>query len=321
MSGLLALLDDVAAIAKLAAASVDDISAQAVKAGSKAAGVVIDDAAVTPKYVQGFDPGRELPIIWRIARGSLINKLVFLLPAAMLLSTFAPWAIWPLLIMGGGYLCFEGAEKVVHWLGKTDDHDPGPDGSHDVGDPAHLEETKVKGAIKTDFILSAEIMVISLAAIDIEGVVRQAIALAVVGVLITAVVYGAVAVIVKMDDIGLWLSKTARTAPGRALGRGIVHVMPGFLRMLTLVGTLAMLWVGGSIIVHALHEMGWHLPEEGIEGIAHFIGGENGVAVWSVKALIDGLLGFAIGLALIPLATRVLAPAWTAVTGKEPTAH
>ena len=316
MSGLLALLDDVAAIAKLAAASVDDIAAHTAKAGSKAAGVVIDDAAVTPKYVAGFDPARELPIIWKIARGSLFNKLVLLLPAALLLSQFAPWLIPPLLVLGGLYLAFEGAEKIAHWWQGGGDHDPGPDGSHDVGNPAHLEEQKVKGAIKTDFILSAEIMTISLAAIDSDSLVMQAVTLAVIGVVITAAVYGVVALIVKTDDFGLWLGANGRTAIGRWIGRQLVRVMPGFLKALTAVGTLAMLWVGGSIVVHALHEMGWHGPEELIDGIAHALGGD-GFGGWSVKAGIDGVLGLALGLALIPLATRVVAPAWTALFGAK----
>ena len=151
MSGLLALLDDVASISKVAAASVDDVAGQAVKAGAKAAGAVIDDAAVTPKYVHGFDAKRELPIVWRIAKGSIFNKVVILLPIALILSQFAPWAITPLLMIGGAYLCFEGAEKVWHALNPHDEHDTYE--GEETGDPTHLEEAKVKGAIKTDFIL------------------------------------------------------------------------------------------------------------------------------------------------------------------------
>ena len=205
MSGLLALLDDVAAIAKLAAASVDDVVGQAAKAGSKAAAVVIDDAAVTPKYVTGLAPARELPIIGRIAVASVRNKLLILLPVAMLLSAFAPWLITPLLMIGGCYLCFEGAEKVFHWLFPHGDAHVEAD--HDVKDPAHLEEERVKGAIKTDFILSAEIMAITLAAIEADNIWMQGSALALVAVVITAVVYGAVAVIVKMDDLGLAMAR------------------------------------------------------------------------------------------------------------------
>jgi uncharacterized protein len=314
MSGLLALLDDVAAIAKVAAASVDDVFGQATKAGAKAAGAVIDDAAVTPKYVQGFSADRELPIVWRIARGSIFNKLVILLPAALLLSAFVPWAIAPLLLLGGAYLCFEGAEKVAHWISPAHhDVEEATKRKMSAEDSAHLEERKVKGAIKTDFILSAEIMTIALAAIETDSLVFEAAALAVVGVAITILVYGSVAVIVKADDAGLHLASTGRTALGRALGRGIVRGMPGFMRLLTFVGTLAMLWVGGSIIVHSLAEIGWHWPEEAIDAVAHLLEGAGGAAVWLVKAGIDGLLGLALGMALIPVAGRVVAPVLRAV--------
>ncbi len=321
MSGLLALLDDVAAIAKLAAASVDDIGAAAMKAGSKTAGVVIDDAAVTPKYVQGFEPARELPIIWRIARGSLINKLLLLMPAALLMSAFVPWLVWPLLILGGCYLCFEGAEKIAHVVMPHDAHSGGPDGSHDVGDPSHLEEEKVKGAIKTDFILSAEIMVIALSAIEATNFWMQAATLAVVAVFITAAVYGAVAVIVKMDDLGLWMTQNGRSGATRGLGALIVRFMPWFLKALTVIGTAAMLWVGGSIIVHSLHEMGWHWPEVAIHNLAHAIGQEDAVIEWLVTATTHFFVGLAIGLALIPLGVKVIGPLWGKVFGGEAKAH
>ncbi len=305
MSGLLALLDDVAAIAKVAAASVDDIAAQSLKAGSKAAGIVIDDAAVTPKYVTGLQPARELPMIWRIARGSFINKLVFLLPVALLMSQFAPWLIPPLLIMGGCYLCFEGAEKILHVLK--------PHASHTSeeasdGDVAHLEEQKVKGAIKTDFILSAEIMTIALSVIDSDSLFVRAFTLAVVGIGITIAVYGVVAIIVKMDDIGLWLTRVGKTEVTRATGRGIVAFMPWFLIALSVIGTAAMLWVGGSIIVHSLHQMGWHGPEDLIHSIAHSLGQADAFLEWLVKAVIDGVLGFVVGLVLVPVVTKLIAP-------------
>ncbi|MGR3378324.1 DUF808 domain-containing protein [Salipiger abyssi] len=313
MSGLLALLDDVAGIAKIAAASVDDISAHAAKAGSKAAGVVIDDAAVTPKYVHGFEAARELPIIWRIARGSVFNKLVILLPAALLMAAFAPWLVPPLLVMGGSYLCFEGAEKILHVLMPHDDHSGGPDGSHDIGDPAHLEEQRVKGAIKTDFILSAEIMTLALSTIESGEVWIQAVVLALVGLGITALVYGAVAVIVKMDDVGLWLTRVGRLGVTRALGRGIVKGMPWVMKLLSTVGTVAMLWVGGSIIVHSLAQMGWHLPEETIhhaaEAVAHLVGPElEGAALWTTTATIDGVLGLIWGVVLVPVVTKLVMP-------------
>ena len=321
MSGLLALLDDVAGIAKVAAASVDDIAGQAAKAGAKAAGAVIDDAAVTPKYLQGFAPARELPIVWRIARGSLINKLVFLLPVGLALSAFAPWMIAPLLMLGGAYLCFEGAEKVAHVLG-FGHHHGGPDGSHAVGDPGHLEEEKVKGAIKTDFILSAEIMTIALAAIPESTFWMEAGTLAMVAVGITVAVYGAVALIVKADDMGLFMADRGRLGLTRALGRGIVKAMPGFMKGLTIVGTAAMLWVGGSIIVHSLAEMGWHGPEHVIHDyavqFAHlFDVAWHGAAEWIAKAAMDGVLGLVLGTALIPIGVKVIGPLWAKLSGNS----
>ncbi len=316
MSGLLALLDDVAAIAKVAATSVDDVAAQAVKAGSKAAGAVIDDAAVTPKYVTGFPPARELPIVWQIARGSLFNKLVFLLPAGLLLSAFAPWAIPPLLMLGGAYLCFEGAEKLHHAFFHRDDHAPAPE--KQKIDAQHLEKQRVAGAIKTDFILSAEIMTIALSAIPESSFWMEAATLAAVAVLITLAVYGSVALLVKMDDVGLWLAQVARTGAGRALGRGIVKAMPAVMKVLAVVGTAAMLWVGGSIIVHGLAQMGWHGPEEVIHAIAVAVAGifpegAHGAVEWFVTAFCDGVLGIALGFALIPLGTKVIGPIWTSV--------
>jgi predicted DNA repair protein MutK len=267
MSGLLALLDDVAAIAKVAAASVDDIAAAAAKAGAKAAGVVIDDAAVTPKYVHGFSADRELPIIWRIALGSVKNKLVILLPGLMALNYLLPAAITPLLMLGGAYLCFEGAEKVFHLLFPHADAEVAED--FDTEDPAHLEEEKVAGAIKTDFILSAEIMTIALATVESPSFWMQGVTLAVVGVFITAAVYGAVALIVKMDDIGLHMAANRKTAAARAFGRGLVVAMPKLMAVLSAVGTAAMLWVGGSIVLHGLEVTHlWPWPYEVIHHIA-----------------------------------------------------
>ncbi|MCH2165747.1 MAG: DUF808 domain-containing protein [Marinovum sp.] len=313
MSGLLALLDDVAGIAKVAAASVDDVIGQATKAGSKAAGAVIDDAAVTPKYLTGFDAKRELPIIWKIARGSIINKLVFLLPVGLALSAFAPFMIPPLLMLGGAYLCFEGAEKVFHALGFGHEHSA-PDGTHAVGDKEHLEEQRVAGAIKTDFILSAEIMTIALAAIPESTFWMEAATLATVAVMITFAVYGSVALIVKADDVGLFLAKNAPTPIGRGLGRGLVKAMPYVMKTLSIVGTAAMLWVGGSILVHGAHQIGWHAPEEIIHGIAHAYGG-SGFGEWAIKALLDGILGVVIGTFLIPVGTKVVGPLWGRVFG------
>ncbi len=315
MSGLIALLDDVAAIAKVAAASVDDVIGQATKASAKAAGAVIDDAAVTPKYVHGFAADRELPMIWRITKGSLKNKLVFLLPAGLALSSFAPWAIAPLLMLGGAYLCFEGGEKVAHVLGWSHGHEDHPNKEITISDPAALEEEKAKGAIKTDFILSAEIMTISLAAIPQSSFWMEAATLAAVAVIITIAVYGSVALIVKMDDLGLAMANRGRFSPTRAMGRGLVRGMPGVLHLLTIVGTAAMLWVGGSIIVHGLEELGIGGPAHVIHDAAYAIGHAvpavgAGFIEWLVKAGIDGVLGLTLGLMLIPLGEKIVTPMW-----------
>jgi len=311
MSGLLALLDDVAAIAKMAAASVDDIAAAAGKAGAKAAGVVIDDAAVTPKYVHGFSADRELPMIGRIALGSVKNKLVILLPALMALNHFLPAAITPLLMLGGGYLCFEGAEKLFHAALPHADAEVEKD--FDTKDPAHLEEEKVAGAIKTDFILSAEIMTIALATVESPSLWVQAVTLALVGLFITVAVYGAVAVIVKMDDIGLHMAANRKTAAARAFGRGLVAGMPKVMALLSGVGTVAMLWVGGSIVLHGLEVTHlWPWPYEAIHHLAEAavaaVPVAPGFVAWAVQAGLDGVAGLALGLGLIPLVTRVLVP-------------
>jgi predicted DNA repair protein MutK len=321
MSGLLALLDDVAAIAKVAASSIDDVIGQATKAGTKAAGAVIDDAAVSPKYVQGFEASRELPVIWRITKGSLRNKLVFLLPAGLVLSNFAPWAISPLLMLGGGYLCFEGAEKVAHALGFGAGHEDYPGKDTIPDDPAHLEEEKANGAIKTDFILSAEIMTISLAAIPPSNFWMEAATLATVAVMITVAVYGAVALIVKMDDLGLAMANHGRLGPTRAVGRGLVKSMPGFLKLLMVVGTAAMLWVGGSIIIHGLEELGFgtlgHFIHDWANAAAHMVPANiEGATEWIAKAVMDGVFGLALGMVLIPIGEKLVTPVWRAIFSK-----
>ncbi len=315
MSGLIALLDDVAALSRVAAASIDDVAGMAAKAGTKAAGVIIDDAAVTPKYVTGLDPKRELPIIWKIARASFFNKLVILLPVAMLLKAFAPILLIPLLMMGGLYLCFEGAEKIYHVLRPHKDAHVEADMT--VGNPLKLEETRVKGAIKTDFILSAEIMTITLNEIPDGGIIMQAAALAIVAVAITALVYGVVGLIVKMDDVGAWLALNANTKLGRGVGKGLVYGMPHLLTVLSVVGTAAMLWVGGSILVHGLHDLGWHVPFDLIHDLAVSIAGTNGFGIWAVTALCDGIIGLAVGLVMIPIVTRVIGPLIGSFTGSK----
>lgn len=325
MSGLLALLDDVAAIAKVAASSVDDIAANAAKAGSKTVGVVVDDAAVTPKYVTGFDAERELPIIWKITRGSIFNKMIILLPALLFLDAFAPMVIPVLLILGGCYLCFEGAEKVVHMIAPHPDHVIEED--MDVGDPAHLEEERVSGAVKTDFILSGEIMVIALSALPDDGFVMKAASLALIGLFITALVYGSVALIVKMDDIGLAMARKGRLDVTRTVGQALVRGMPTFLKVLSTVGTLAMLWVGGSIIVHSLHNLHlWDWPYETVKNLAKSAAaaapsGLSGFVTWFVTAFLDAIFGLILGVLLVPFVTRVLMPIMDKIRpGKKKTA-
>lgn len=320
--GLLALLDDVAGLVKVAAASLDDVAGQAAKAGVKAAGAVIDDAAVTPRYVDGFAADRELPIVAKIAWGSIKNKLIFLLPAALLLSLFAPWVITPLLMIGGCYLCYEGAEKIFHALRPHDAT------VHEAAletlavTPQSLEDQKVAGAIQTDFILSAEIMTIILAAIEVPDFWTRAAILAVAGIGITVAVYGVVALIVKGDDFGVWTARNARTALGRAFGRGIVVSMPVVMQALSVVGTAAMTWVGGSIIVHGLYEFGFTWPEHLVEGASHWaeaaLPAIASVAAWFATAGVDFVFGIALGALMIPVVGYVIAPALKAAKGMLP---
>lgn len=300
-SGLAALLDDVAGLTRLAAASLDDVGAAAGKAGSKAMGVVIDDTAVTPRYVTGLSPERELPIIGKIAMGSLRNKLLLLLPGALLLSWLAPWAITPLLMLGGAFLCFEGAEKVIEAFGG------GAPGALEevIEDPAHLEASKVAGAIRTDLILSAEIMAIALADVADEPFLTRAAVLALVGVAITAGVYGVVALIVKMDDIGLHLAQR-RAAFTRAIGRGLVKGMPIVMQALSTIGTAAMIWVGGGILVHGAAQLGWHAPEASIHHAAEAVGRSNAVVGWIVTAIGSGIVGLALGAAIAFVVGKLL---------------
>jgi predicted DNA repair protein MutK len=294
-SGLIALLDDVATIAKLAASSLDDIGAAVGKAGSKAAGVVIDDTAVTPRYVTGLTPDRELPIIGKIAVGSLKNKLLIILPVALILSAIAPWAVTPILMLGGTYLCFEGAEKVWEKL-SGQHHDEAA--LAECEDPAELEQRQVAGAIRTDFILSAEIMVISLSSLETSGFWLRAFALALVGIVITVAVYGAVGLIVKLDDIGLHLAK--RGGSTRHLGTLLVRGVPKLLAALGAIGTAAMLWVGGQILLHGLEQM--HVLEALPHAIHH--GAQVGAALfgfwteaweWLLFALASAVIGTLVG--------------------------
>jgi predicted DNA repair protein MutK len=303
-SGLAALLDDVAAIAKLAAASLDDVTAAAGKAGAKAAGVVVDDAAVTPGYAMGFAPERELPIVWKIALGSLRNKFLFLLPGALLLSAFAPWAVTPILMLGGTYLCFEAAEKIIEAAFHASSHDAATAIAQPTPDSAQLEARKVAGAIRTDFILSGEIMAIALATVADRPLAIQAGALATVGFVLTIAVYGVVGLIVKMDDVGVHLARRD-TAAARLTGRGLVKSMPYVLDVLSVVGTAAMLWVGGGIIVHGLEHFGLnaipHFIDSVSERVAHATG--LGAAIrWSTFAVCSAIAGFVIGSVIVAIA-------------------
>jgi predicted DNA repair protein MutK len=315
--GLLALLDDVATFTKVAAASIDDVAGHAAKASAKAAGAVIDDAAVTPNYVSGFTADRELPLIARIAMGSIRNKLLVLLPAALVLSLFLPWAITPLLMIGGAYLCYEGAEKVYEAVFPNAAHAHESGLSAPAVDPKTFEDARVAGAIQTDFILSAEIMTIALATVPHLPFWEQAVVLALVGIFITLAVYGVVALIVKADDIGVSLARNARTGAARAFGRGLVTGVPYFMNILGVVGTAAMIWVGGGIVVHGLTEFGLPQLDHLIEDAAHSLEG----AVPMVAGLLheftvivgDGIFGFLLGLALIPVAGYVITPIWKSI--------
>ena len=296
--GLVALLDDIAALAKLAAASVDDVGAAAGRASAKAAGVVVDDTAVTPRYVHGFEPERELPIIKRIAIGSLRNKLLIILPVALLLSQFIPWLLTPILMVGGTYLCYEGAEKIWEKVsGHHEEHEGEPAAS--VG--PEQEKGMVSGAIRTDFILSAEIMVIALNEVADEPFVSRAIIMAVVAVGITLLVYGVVGLIVKMDDIGLHLAERDSGA-AQAVGRFLVKGMPKLLAVLSTVGIVAMLWVGGHILLVGVDELGWHGPYElvhHLEEAVHGAAGLGGFLAWLANTLASALIGLVVGAVVV----------------------
>ena len=294
--GLVALLDDVAVLARAAAASIDDVGVAAVKASAKAAGVVVDDTAVTPQYVRGLAADREVPIVRRIAMGSLRNKLLIILPAILLLSQFASVLLTPLLMVGGAYLCYEGTEKVWERLRG---HAPGADGEEvELAD----EGTIVAGAVRTDFILSSEIMVISLNEVVDEPFVTRAIILVLVAFAITVLVYGVVALIVKMDDVGLRLAQ--RSAAGvAALGRGLVNGMPKLLTALTVIGTAAMLWVGGHILLVGMHELGFDLLYDAVHDLEKRVDAIGGVfdiaGAWLVNTTASALLGLVVGAVLV----------------------
>jgi predicted DNA repair protein MutK len=294
-SGLAALLDDIAGITKLAAASLDDVGAAAGKAGTKAVGVVVDDTAVTPGYAMGFTPDRELPIVWKIALGSFRNKLLFLLPGALILSAFAPWAVTPILMVGGAYLAFEATEKIIEAFAH---HEVAGEEIEDLAlSSAELEAQKVGGAIRTDLILSGEIMAIALADVADKPLAVQAAALAVIGVALTVAVYGVVALIVKMDDIGLHMAQRSNPAT-RAFGRGLVKAMPVTMEALTVIGTAAMLWVGGGIIVHGLEHFHLTPVPHWVEAASHWaaqVPGVGAVTGWLAMAACSAVVGLIVG--------------------------
>ena len=271
-------------------AVVDDILSAALKASAKSAGVVIDDAAVTPQYVQGLSPARELPVVGRIALGSLANKFLIIIPIAMLLTAFAPWVLPWLLIVGGTYLCFEGAEKVLEWFGFH--HGEGEESTRD-------EKRLVAGAVRTDLVLSAEIMLIGLAAVDADlGFWMRLAVLAIIALAMTALVYGAVALLVKLDDIGLRLSKSP-SMPVRHTGERIVASMPAVFRVISVVGTVAMLWVGGHLVISNLGEVGWHAPLDLLHAVEHGLEPAGAVVVWFGDTLVSAITGLALGLVIV----------------------
>jgi predicted DNA repair protein MutK len=317
--GLAGLLDDIAAVAKLAAASIDDVGAAAGRASAKAAGVVVDDTAVTPAYVRGLAAERELPIIRRIATGSLRNKLLLILPIALVLSATAPTIVEVILMLGGTYLCFEGAEKIYHRL-KHDDH------GHDIPvamQGPEAEEQTIKGAIRTDLILSAEIMVISLKEVIDEPFVQRAIILVIVAIVITLIVYGVVALIVKMDDIGLAMAQRESPSSQKA-GRALVNAMPKLLTGLTVVGTAAMLWVGGHILLVGTEELGWHAPYDlvhDLEKQVDDVGGIGGVLAWLVNTGISAIIGLIVGGIVVAVVSRFRGTSDEATADGAPAAH
>jgi uncharacterized protein len=308
-SGLAALLDDIAAISKMAAASLDDITAAAGKASSKAIGVVVDDAAVTPGYAMGFTPERELPIVWKIALGSLRNKFLFLLPGALLLSAFAPWAVTPILMLGGAYLCFEATEKIIEAIGRTAGKiEKTPPPNELALSSAEMEAQKISGAIRTDLILSGEIMAIALATVADRPLGIQAGALALVSLGITIGVYGIVGLIVKMDDIGVHLA-ARESASAQSTGRALVKTMPHLMKALSFIGTAAMLWVGGGIIVHGLEHFGLGTVPHFIEHLAAVVEQASpfgAVIGWLTFALGSAIVGFIIGSAIVAIEHRIV---------------
>ncbi|WP_420100098.1 DUF808 domain-containing protein [Corynebacterium sp.] len=308
--GLIALLDDVALIARKAAASSRDVAHAAATTSTKAAAVVVDDAAVTPSFVRGVSPAREIPIIWRITKGSLVNKIVVILPVILLLSWLAPWALTPILMLGGTYLTFEGAEKVWHAVSarRSSGHAENSGHSDDDASPTpDDEDSLVKGAVRTDFILSAEIMVLSLNELTDRGFTERAAILVGVALVITFVVYGVVGILVKMDDVGLALADPRRDRPDavRRLGRGLVALMPRILTTLAVVGTAAMLWVGGHILLVGTDQLGWHAPYGVVHHLEESVSSAGGAVQWLVETGCSAVTGLVVGSVVVGAVTGV----------------
>ncbi|MBT2483954.1 MULTISPECIES: DUF808 domain-containing protein [unclassified Microbacterium] len=288
-------------------AVVDDILSAAMKASAKAAGVVIDDAAVTPQYVQGITPARELPVVGKIALGSLANKFLIIIPVALLLTAFAPGVLPYLLVLGGAYLCFEGAEKVLEWFGMQHGH---------ADESVRDEKKLVFGAIRTDLILSTEIMLISLASLEKGLDFWSTLAiLAVIALMMTGVVYGAVALLVKIDDIGLKMAKNP-VQRVRHTGTRIVRSMPAVFRFISILGTVAMLWVGGHLVLVNLGEVGVHFGADILHSIEHFLEPLGGVIVWIGDTLFSAIAGLVFGLIIVGIVLGI-----GRMLGKKPNFH
>ena len=309
-SSLLALLDDIATI-------LDDVTVMSKVAAKKTAGVLGDDLALNAQQVSGVDPDRELPVVWKVAVGSLVNKAI-LVPAALAISALAPWAVIPLLMIGGAFLCYEGFEKVAHHLLHSDEEDEAHhqellnalnDGSVDM---VALEKDKIKGAIRTDFILSAEIIVISLGTVAQQPFMQQLMVLVAISLVMTVGVYGLVAGIVKLDDIGLYMSKLANRA-AQAVGNALLWIAPKLMKTLSVVGTAAMFMVGGSILIHGVHSLA-----ELVESAAVAAGTVPGIGV-VLKAVTPTLIDLVAGVIAGGVVLLVVTPLQKMFKRKEST--
>lgn len=296
-SGFFALLDDIATLAKATVSTIDDVAAGATKASAKSIGVVIDDTAVTPQYVQGISPKRELPVIKRIAKGSLKNKFLFILPIALVLTWVAPWALPILLIIGGTYLSFEGAEKVAVWLG-LEHKEKHP--TEIVENSKKFEDNVVNSAVRTDLVLSTEILLIAMSNIESTDNIDRIMILVTVALFMTFLVYGIVAVLIKMDDFGAHLANKNNNVISMT-GKSIVKSMPATFKVIGVIGTLAMLWVGGHIVIKSLHDLGFNLFHNIIEHIVEIFHNLGGIVTWLVDTTLSGLFGLILGMIVLSI--------------------